>query len=124
MAFFIDHDLRVKNYFIAWEKYDINLLKKIFLPNAHYIIEGKKIYSGIDEIVTYWLWNKKRQENLQLKWNIIKSEKLRDIVSFNAIFWDSEECLHNIINGEITFEFTKENVIVLLSEFYSKEEFH
>lgn len=123
MDFFINHNSRVESYFIAWEKYDINLLKRIFSPNAHYVIKDKCTYYGIDEIVAYWLRNKNRQENLQLKWNVLKSEKLRDIVSFNAIFWDLEENMHNKVNGEITFEYTDENSIILLSEFYNKEQF-
>lgn len=123
MVSFTDHDLRVKNYFVAWERYDIDLLKKIFSPNAHYVIKNKCVYCGIDEITDYWLRNRKRQENLELKWNILKSEKSKDIVRFYATFWDSEEFMYNIINGEITFKFNYENVIILLSEFYNKEQF-
>lgn len=123
MDFYTSHNSRVEKYFIAWEKYDINLLKKIFSPNAHYIIKGKKIYRGINEIKAYWLRNEKRQKNLHLNWNIIKSEELMDIVNFNATFWDSEDNINNIINGRITFKFNNENTIILLSEIYSKEEF-
>jgi len=62
MVVSIDHKQRVNNYFVAWKNYDIEMLKYIFSHSAKYIIRGRRVYKGIDEIVKYWERNKKRQK--------------------------------------------------------------
>lgn len=120
MAVTINHRKRVENYFIAWKKYDINLLKSIFSPIAKYIIRGKCIYNGIDDIIRYWTRNQKRQKNIRLYWKIINSNSRNEIVEFRAYFFDLEENVYNKINGRIIFEYNNKNEIVRLSEAYRK----
>lgn len=116
----IDHKQRVKNYFVAWENYDIDLLKSIFVPSAKYIIRRKRMYNGIDEIIKYWERNKKRQKQIQLHWKILNSSFHSEVVEFGAYFWDVESRMYTKVNGQIIFKFDSNNQIISLTEAYKK----
>ena len=79
------------------------MLKAIFSQSAKYIIRGKRVYDGIDEIIKYWERNKARQKNIQLHWKIVESSFRCEVVEFGAYFWDLESKMHTKINGQIIF---------------------
>lgn len=120
MAAIINHNQRVKKYFIAWENYDTDLLRSIFLSSAKYIIRGKRVYYGIDEIEAYWERNRRRQKDIKLHWRIINSSWYCEIVEFGAYFWDLESQLYTKINGTIIFKYDHNNKITKLTEAYKK----
>ena len=120
MDAFISRKKRVRNYFIAWKNYDIEMLKAIFSQSAKYIIRGKRVYDGIDEIIKYWERNKERQKNIQLHWKIVESSFRCEIVEFGAYFWDLESKMHTKINGQIIFKYDRNNKIICLTEAYKK----
>lgn len=120
MPVFIDHKQRVENYFVAWKNYDIELLRTIFSQSAKYIIRGKRVYTGIDEIVKYWEKNKNRQKGIQLHWKIIRSSFQCEVVQFGAYFWDLESGMYTKVNGQIIFKYDQNNQIITLTEAYKK----
>ena len=120
MGAIINHNQRVKKYFIAWKNYDTILLRFIFSSSAKYIIRGKRVYNGIGEIEAYWLRNMKRQKDIKLHWKIINSSLYCDIVEFGAYFWDLETQLYTKINGRIIFKYDKNDKIKKLTEAYKK----
>lgn len=120
MAAGINHEERVGKYFTAWENYDMDLLKAIFLPTAKYIVRRKKTLCGIDEILKYWERNKKRQKKIQLHWKIIASGFKSEVVQFGAYFWDAEDKKYTKINGQIIFKYDGNSRISSLTEAYKK----
>jgi hypothetical protein len=111
----------VKQYFAAWETYDIELLQSIFIQSAKYIVRSRnKVYYGIDEIISYWLKNKSRQRNLRVYWKIKEASHISTIVYFKAKFLDVELMKQTQINGEIIFIFDNKNKIKRLTEAYTK----
>lgn len=111
----------IKNYFLAWETYDDDLLKEIFESKATYHVRPrKKIYTGIDEIIGYWDRNKKRQKNINIFWSVKESSFVSTIVYFHTKFFDVETKKVTHINGTIIFKFNSNNKITLLSEGYKK----
>lgn len=120
MDAFIDHNQRVEKYFIAWKNYDVDMLKSIFSPSAKYIIRRKRIYNGIDEIIQYWMRNKKRQKDIQLHWKMLNSSYRCEVVEFGAYFWDLESKLYTKVNGQIILKYNCNNQITNLTEAYKK----
>lgn len=120
MDAFLCHNNRCNSYFIAWESYDLILLKNIFDKRAKYIVRRKKVLDGIEAIVNYWRRNADRQENLKVVWQLLNSGRNHEIVHFSAVFYDNEERLLNIIDGQIIFKYSKTGKIIKLSETYSK----
>lgn len=111
---------RPEAYFLAWKNFDTILLGNIFSTSAKYIIRGKRVYIGIEEIKKYWERNKKRQRNLKLHWHIVKTSFRCDVVNFGAYFYDIEENVYNKINGQIIFVYDTNNKIIKLTEAYKK----
>jgi len=120
MDVIINHSQRIEKYFVAWKEYDIYLLKEIFSQSAKYVIRGKKVYNGIDEIIGYWEKNKRRQKNIQLHWKIVNSSSRCEVVEFGAYFWDMDSRVSTKINGQIIFKYDCNNQIICLTEAYKK----
>lgn len=116
----LSHNYRCNSYFEAWENYDLILLKNIFDRKAKYIVRRKKVYDGIEAIVNYWKRNADRQEDLKIIWQLLDTGRNHERVHFSAAFYDNEECLFNIIDGQIIFKYSKTGRIIKLSETYSK----
>ena len=111
---------RPEAYFLAWKNFDTILLGNIFSTSAKYIIRGKRIYTGIEEIKKYWERNKNRQRNLKLHWHIVKTSSRCDVVNFSAYFFDIEENVYTKINGQIIFIYDANDKIIKLTEAYKK----
>lgn len=110
----------VNNYFFSWKEYDIDLLTKIFHPKATYNIKPiHQVLTGIEEICRYWERNKKRQRNIIVEWEIIKTTLSSIDCEFNAEFWDNEESEQQRISGNISFVII-DGIIYSLSETYQK----
>jgi hypothetical protein len=68
------------DFFLAWEHYDTDLLRRIFAKDATYEINGVVRFRGIEEIQDYWLENSAEQE--KLSWSVIHfSESPKFIVA-------------------------------------------
>lgn len=116
--------VRVKKYFIAWQTYDLKLLCSIFSPTAKYIIRNKnRTFNGIEEIEQYWQRNKRRQQDIQLRWKIIRSQPHTDEVEFYAYFGDIEEHKNVRVFGRIIFTYNAAEQIIKLSEAYRVKSF-
>ena len=121
MECFIVQKEIVKKYFYAWKYHDSNLIRNIFDVNASYIIENKKTeMRNINDIISYWERNKKRQIKLQVRWKIIGVKRNQILTNFDAYFYNKEIKQYNSVRGVISFSFNKEGRIIELSERYRK----
>lgn len=110
----------VREYFNSWQTYDLKKLRRVFLSDAQYKRSSKKTLVGIKSIESYWIRNRKRQENLTVQWSIIYAKNNHVKVNFQATFFDQNMQHHNTISGVINFKFI-DSKISLLYETYQKK---
>lgn len=111
----------LSDYFLAWEKHDHLFLRSFFSDQAVYSILNKElVFSGIEEIESYWQRNARRQSELKLSWSAIDSTSTRCTCRFIATFWDLEEGSQQCVLGWLSISLDDSGQIANLEEAYSK----
>lgn len=108
----------------AWEKHDENIIRSIFHPDAEYYEKPfKKPLKGIEEIIKYWKFNSKTQQN-------VKFTILREICCSNQIIAEWQCDFDRIDLGKhltlqgIFLADLKDEKINRFTEYFLKKEQH
>lgn len=104
----------IKNYFLAWESFSLNVLELVFDPQAKYIVLHKdRVFTGIKAIGEYWVRNQNRQKNVRIFYKIIDFKKKWAKIAFLASFYDTEEKEFQFIDGIIDIKLRKSKIVEL-----------
>jgi ketosteroid isomerase-like protein len=111
----------IHDYFQSWKTHDLDLLTRIFTPDADYIVSPRNtVYRGIHEIERYWRRNAKRQSDLIISYTILSNTEHEVQCFFETLLHDTEEHQKQKITGNIRFLLDAQACITQLSETYDK----